>query len=59
MNGVSNIADLSMLQVNGISQIAKEIKELKDTPVKYLDDQCLHRNEETKEVEGVDKDVVM
>jgi hypothetical protein len=35
--------------------LAKEIQELKDVPVKYLDEECLHRNEKTFEVEGVKK----
>ena len=52
MNGMTNMQDLCTLQVNGINQLAKEIEELKDMKVKYIDNEGLHRNEQTNEIEG-------
>ena len=58
MNGCEKIQDLCMLQVHGVSQLAKEIEECKGIEVKYYDELILHRNEKTFEIEGVQEEKV-
>ena len=52
MNGMTKIEDLCYLQVNGQSQLKKEIEEISKIKNKKLDLQALHRNEITHEIEG-------
>jgi hypothetical protein len=45
---------LCFLRVDGQSQLEKEIRETRDLKDKRIDYKALHRNEETREVEGFD-----
>ena len=53
MNGLTNIEDMTHLQVLGVSQLKKEIIEQRNVS-KNLYMQGLHLNEVTQEVEGLD-----
>lgn len=54
MSGMQNINDLCFLRVNGVSKLEKEINETKDILCKVIDKDALHRNEITKEIEGIE-----
>ena len=52
MNGYQDEDRFVYLQVRGKNQLLKEIEETRDLGTKIIDDQALHRNEITKEIEG-------
>ena len=54
MNGLTDIKDLCFLQVKGQSQLAKEMDETRQIAHKFIDEDALHRNEITAEIEGVE-----
>ena len=47
MNGLGKMEDLCHLQVNGRSQLMKEIEEVAGMQEKHLDMGAVHRNEVT------------
>lgn len=51
MNGMSDLDNMLCLQVNGVSQLNKEINETMNLKEKTIDTQALYRNEETGECE--------
>ena len=51
MNGIEDINDLCSLKIEGQSQLIKEIKEIMPVKVKFIDQNALHRNEITGELE--------
>ena len=56
---MSNINDIYYLQVNGESQLEKELRETSGLANKVIDLTALHRNEQTQEVEGLGEDGVV
>lgn len=54
MNGLKDIKDLHYLQITGQSQLAKEVGETRNLHRKFIDEDALHRNEVTHEMEGAE-----
>ena len=52
LNGMTDLNDIAYLQVNGRSQLDKELTETRGLQRKVIDYAALHRNEQTQEVEG-------
>ncbi len=54
-HGLVNPNQLVYLQVRGRNQLQKEIEETQSLDIKIVENQALHRNELTHEIEGHDK----
>lgn len=52
MNGMQTVNNLCFLQIKGVNKLDKEINETQSILCKVIDRDAIHRNEQTKEVEG-------